>query len=87
MSRSYSINCTAITNRIHRATCIRTNPMIHYLHNASKKAVDRIDTVIHYIRELVPEHINNREDSRRVSRGLIDVGGDLLHGLFGTARD
>ena len=87
MSRSYSINCTAITNRIHRATCIRTNPMIHYLHNASKKAVDRIDTVIHYIRELVPEHIYDREDSRRVSRGLIDVGGDLLHGLFGTARD
>ena len=36
MSRRYRINCTTITNRIHRATCICMNPVIEYLQLRSR---------------------------------------------------
>ena len=81
------INCTNITTRTLKATCLRLRPMVLYLHNASVKAVERIHTVIHYIRSIVPEHVSARVDRQRSSRALLGIGGEILHGLFGTARD
>jgi len=49
------INCSNITTRTLKATCLCLHPMALYLHNASVKAVERIHTVIHYIRSIVPE--------------------------------
>jgi len=83
MSGPSDVNCSGLANRFDRAACVRLRPLVLYLHNASRRAVDKIQTVIHYIRALVPDHTRRR----RVGRGLIDLGGDLLHGLFGTARD
>jgi len=81
------INCSNITTRTLKATCLRLRPMALYLHNACVKAVERIHTVIHYIRSIVPEHVSARVDRQRSSRALLGIGGKILHGLFGTARD
>jgi len=80
------VNCSRVVNHS-RAACLRIRPVIHYLHNMSARACTKINQVIRYIRAMIPEHGSMSDGRSRSKKGLIDLGGDILHGLFGVARD
>jgi len=79
------IDCSQMTNRANRSTCLRLRPMVHYLYNISSRAVTHIHTLVRQIRSLVLDHIPARRD--REKKSFLPFGGSILHGLFGVARD
>ena len=80
-----ALDCSKVSNRANRTVCLRLRPVVHYLQNVSSQAVIHTRGVIRQVRALVRDHIPSRRG--RVKKGLIDLGGHLLHGLFGVARD
>jgi len=82
----HGMNCRRVS--VDERQCVRLRKMVEYLHNITIRSVAKIHAVMRYIRTISPSFVPSFNFTRSArKRGLIDLGGDLLHGLFGTARD
>ena len=74
-------NCTEIHD-LSAASCKSFMPLFNTLLTLHKTSVRRVNTVINHIYSILPENKINRQ-----TRGLFDIGGQILHSLFGVATN
>ena len=76
------VNCARIATDVRQ--CTRLKGIVEYLHNITTKAVVRVHNTMRYIRQIAPQYVSPFNFTRK--RGLLDIRGVILHGLFGVAK-
>jgi len=74
-------NCSDVHNTS-AATCMSFEPLLNTLLSLHQISVSRVRSVVSQLYASLPESYHNRP-----VRGLFDLGGQILHSLFGVATD